>query len=90
MTKKTSEHMNRAIEVIRLGGGTATPEGGGWWKGADGVRLRHQNVTLGGTYTEPVGTQTIYALTRRGLLKRTGKHRESWRDTYELVPAEVK
>ena len=85
MTKLLSKHMERAIEVIRAGGGLAIPEGGGWWKGSDGKRLRHQNVVLGGDYSEPVVTKTIYALTRRGLLKRTGKHKQSWRDTYFLV-----
>lgn len=83
--KDISEHMRRAMDTIRAQGGSATPEGGGWWKGADGKRLRHQNVALGGDYQEPVVTRTIYALARRNILKRTGKHAAAWRDTYVIA-----
>jgi hypothetical protein len=66
---KLSAHMQRTLDAIRAHGGTASPEGGGWWRGADGARL-------------DVQTKTIYALARRQLLRRTGQAREAWRDTY--------
>jgi hypothetical protein len=88
MPDKLSEQMRRAIEAIRAQGGFAIPEGGGWWQGGDGKRLRHQNVTLGGDYTEPVVTRTIYALERRGLLQRRRFRKEAWKDTYAAVSGE--
>ena len=73
MTGNLSGTMQRALDAIRAHGGIAEAEDRGCWKGADGVRL------------EATSTQTIYALYRRGLLKRTRKDWRAHRDTYLVV-----
>ena len=95
MTRKLSEHMARALEAIRVGGGIATPEGGGWWRNSFGDRLQyvhpHGSDLYGAAGSMPtpgmadVTTQQIYALTHRGLLRRTNVHQDSWCDTYVLA-----
>lgn len=73
-----------AMNAIRASGGLAIPEGGGWWKGADGKRLCYQNPKHPAE-TASVGTTTIYALVHRDFLRRMNVEPEPWRDTYEVV-----
>jgi hypothetical protein len=71
---KLSPQMSSALAAISESGGLAIPFGGGFWIGKGGETFDFANAT-----------QTIYALERRGLLKRLMKRKESWADTYEIV-----
>jgi hypothetical protein len=73
MKPKLSKAQRRALEAIRAAGGWTVAEGGGWWKGANGERLYIAAST------------TIYALERRGYLRRRGTSPHAWRDSSEVV-----
>ena len=63
---KLSTTQRGALLAISKNSGLAIAEGGGWWKGADGTRLFVSTASV----KDWVGTGTIYALEKRGLLKR--------------------
>ena len=77
--KRLSETMTKAIRAILAQGDWAIPEGGGWWKGCQGIRL-----TIDAD-KDTVSTRTIYALEERGFLHRLYQQSERWRDTYEVT-----
>ena len=80
---KLSDTMKKSLQAVAEHGGVAVAEGGGWWQGADGVRLTILTDDWRGTDT--VKTLTIYALEDRGLLQRSmlgnARHRDTWRLT---------
>lgn len=71
---KLSKQQTEVLAFIRDHGGAVEPEGGGYWKAADGTRLPFFNAT-----------QTVYSLKNQLLLKRTAVRQEAWRDTYVLA-----
>lgn len=78
---KLSEAQRKALAAINEDGGVAIAEGGGWWRGAT-RRLGFPVSDWRGT--DSVGTSTIYALEKRGLLERTNSdlmHRATRRIT---------
>lgn len=81
-----SYHMRASLVAIKVRGDRAIPEGGGWWRGADGVRLEY--ILPADGRTVPVTTGTIYALERRGYLARLNFRKHSWSDTYEVTSPE--
>lgn len=67
---KLSRTMMLSLSAIRCHGGSALAEGGGWWMGSDGERLRIEPLPNDWRNIVEVGTSTIYALEDRGLLCR--------------------
>lgn len=78
-----TDHMQLAIEAISDSGGRAIPAGGGFWSGLNRQRITYQHPTRREPYA--LQTATVYALTRRGILKRANKDARRWCDTYLLT-----
>jgi hypothetical protein len=74
MNQEITLQMKSVIDFIRENGGSVSPDGGGFWRTTNERRLTCANTT-----------QTIYALAKRGLLRRANYHRMVWRDTYFVV-----
>jgi len=77
-----SEFQSRAIEAIRRTGGEAHWRPGGYWHGADGTKLEVDPV--GQSASGIVGTQTIRALERQGILRRAWTEDREWCDNRVL------
>ena len=78
---RLTDVLEKALVAIEQSGGTASPVGGGSWRGASGQELRIESTTV--QYW--VGTKTIYALVNCGALDRCWNSPCAWRDTYELT-----
>ncbi len=77
--------MRKALLAISSSGGVAHYIGGGWWSDVDGKRLQCR-IDRWGEMTDVV-TQTIYALEKRGLLKRVHSDKRYSRDSRRLTAA---
>ena len=71
----SNPHQRKILRFIRENGGYAIPQGGGYWKTANGCLINAPNVT-----------RTIYALEEYGWLERRHFAKEPHRDTYAAVP----
>lgn len=76
-SKVTSKQQTDVYNFIAENGGHAVPQGGGYWKTANGCLINVANCT-----------QTIYSLERLGLLTRRHFKKAPYADTYDIVPRE--
>ena len=95
MSTKLSPTQEEAVAYLRKHGGTLWRWPGGFWTTADTPDAGEAREGQGGpadghTWGVPVwyiGTNTVMALERKGVLERTNAYPERWRDTRRLTEA---